>query len=233
MIRQLLIASLLVSVLGGCTVIGEEEVECPGSKSGLSCASVKEVYELTNVYNNAEDYGRATGDPRVMLTDKDGELITAKEYKEKYGAEELNANADYQRSQAQHNGTQMGMHEQADAAYQHLLLPAPEPVAMRKPADIVRILIKPYTDEKDTMKIPGYSFVEAANRMWVIDRSAKTQDAQYVNYHLRRDSQNQDYGVVDEGELGVESRNGNPTLSNSEVKQQGRDNAVDLFQSLR
>lgn len=233
MIRQLLLAGSIVGLLGGCTVIGEEEVECPGSKSGLSCASVKEVYELTNVYNNAEDYGKATGDSRVMITDKDGELITAKEYKEKYGEAELQANSDYQRSKSQEKAAQMAPREQADAAYQHLLLPAPEPVAMRKPADIVRILIRPYTDEKDTLKIPGYSFVEAANRTWVVDRSAKVQNAQYVNYHMRRDSQTQSYDVKDQGEIGVESRNGQPNPTNIEIKQQGHNNAVDLIQSLK
>lgn len=233
MIRQILFVGTMVGILGGCTVIGEEEVECPGSKSGLTCASVKEVYELTNVYNSAEDYGKATGDPRVLLTDKEGELITAKEYKEKYGEAELQANSDYQRAKSQAHAAQIGPQANADAAYQHLLLPAPEPIAMRRPADIVRILIRPYTDDKDVLKIPGYSFVEAINRTWVVDRSAKTQNAQYVNYHMRRDSQSQSYEVTDEGEIGVESRSGQPNPTNIEIKQQGHNNAVDLIQSLK
>ena len=87
MIKQSIFISFALLTLAGCSVVGEEEGVCPGAKSGVACASVREVYELTNVYNNAEDYAKATGDERVMVTDEDGETITGKEYKEKYGVD--------------------------------------------------------------------------------------------------------------------------------------------------
>ncbi|WP_146493239.1 TraV family lipoprotein [Vibrio cyclitrophicus] len=231
MIKQIILTSFVLLTLAGCSVVGEDEGVCPGAKSGVACASVREVYELTNVYNNAEDYAKATGDERAMVTDEDGEMITGKEYKEKYGTE-LPKEAGETHSNQPPSYSQAPALSSPEAAYQHLLLPAPEPVAMRKPADIVRTLVRPYTD-KETLQIPGYGFIEATQRTWVVDRSAKTNDSQYVNFHVRKESQEQNYGVNDDGQIGVESRNARPAISDSELRESARSNANSLIDQLR
>ncbi|MDA0155246.1 TraV family lipoprotein [Vibrio sp. 10N.286.45.C10] len=232
MIKQSIFISFALLTLAGCSVVGEEEGVCPGAKSGVACASVREVYELTNVYNNAEDYAKATGDERVMVTDEDGETITGKQYKEKYGTDIEADSASVNETQQHANFSQAPALASPEAAYQHLLLPAPEPLAMRKPADIVRTLVRPYTD-KETLQIPGYGFIEATQRTWVVDRSAKTNDSQYVNFHVRKESQEQNYDVNDDGQIGVESRNARPAISDSELRENARSNANSLIDQLR
>lgn len=237
MIKKLLITSTVLSVLSGCTIVGEEEGTCPGAKSGVACASVREVYELTNVYNNADEYAKATGDERVLVTDDEGNLISGKEYKEKYGTKEekklkMSAETQAQDTQVFSNAPQLA---QPEAAYQHLLLPAPEPVAMRKPADIVRILVRPYVDKNDALQVPGYGYLEAEQRTWVVDRNAKTNDSQYVNLHVRKESQQQDYGVNDDGQIGVESRNGKQAKApnSATLQEQAHQSATSLINQLR
>lgn len=223
------LAFVLLS-LAGCSIVGEEQATCEGAENGVACASVREVYELTNVYNNANDYALATGDPRVLIKDKDGELISAQEYKERYGA------GNGQSTQSGDGETQqfyVPTINSAEAAYQHQMLPAPEPMAMRKPADIVRFLAKPFTDNYDILQVPGYAYIEATNRTWIVDREARSNSLQLVNFEMRKKSQNQEYEVNHDGELGVQTRTDRPPMSDSDLQEQAKQNAQNLMDSLR
>ncbi|WP_435000169.1 TraV family lipoprotein (plasmid) [Vibrio scophthalmi] len=222
--------SLIMLSLTGCSIVGEEEAVCEGAENGVACASVREVYELTNVYNNANDYALATGDPRVLIKDKDGELISAKEYKEKYGTGKSQATQADNEAGGQFYSPSINSPE---AAYQHQMLPAPEPMAMRKPADIVRFLAKPFTDNYDILQVPGYAFIEATNRTWVVDREARTNSPQLVNFHMRKKSQEQEYKVNHDGELGVQTRTDRPAMTDNELQEQAKQNAQNLMDSLR
>lgn len=218
--------------LTGCSVIGEEEATCPGAQSGVICASSREVYELSNYYNNAEDYALATGDQRVVTINNEGEQVPL--------ADQAESNSSPATSQNGTSGSYQGQPTPqwtSESAYQHQLLPPPEPMAMRKPADIVRTLIRPYATSNDTLKIPGYSFIEAASRTWVIDRGVSVNNAQFAPLYLRKDSIEQEYTPSDEGEIGVDSRNGSPaknvTPSPANLQRRGQQNALELMEQQR
>lgn len=231
MMKKLLFVSMAVATVSGCSVVGESADTCPGSVGGLGCASVKEVYELTNIYNNAEDYGKATGDPRVIVLDEDGKKMNAEEYKKhQEKIAKANNNVVSSANTVQSTGFQSELNN-ADAAYQHLLLPAPEPIAMRKPADVVRVLARPYVDENDTLQVPGYGYIEATERTWLVDRKVESHSEQYINYYVRKVSQSQDNSVSDDGQIGVTSRSGKAaeSTSNSSLKDTAKKNAASLI----
>ncbi|WP_353500314.1 TraV family lipoprotein [Vibrio chaetopteri] len=221
-----LILAIMPLLLVGCSVVGhEEEQTCAGSTHGIKCASSREVYEITNHYNNAEDYAKDTGDSRVVVLDEEGKKVP-------YGTV-ASPEESSQQSKTSSSSTHTAKPYVKPDPYQHLMLPAPEPVAMRRPADIVRNLIRPYVDVNDRLKVPGHSYIEARSRTWVIDRNARSQANQFIDVGLRQSSQIQSYQVKDSGEIGVESRNGQAAPSPSEVKEQAKQNAFKLMREIQ
>ncbi|WP_299020952.1 TraV family lipoprotein [uncultured Photobacterium sp.] len=222
---SLLAVSTMASLSGCATVVGEEQATCPGAQSGVICASSREVYELTNTYNNAEEYAAATGDGRVVTINNDGEQVS------------LASNNQGEPSAVSETGYQGEPVPQwtEESAYHQQLLPPPEPLAMRKPASIVRVLARPYATDADTLKVPGYAYIEAKSRTWVIDRNAHIDNAQFTSLKLRRESIQQDYNPDDSGEIGVNNRDGSaasPAPTNNQLQTQGRANAVELINQL-
>ncbi|SKA55686.1 TraV family lipoprotein [Photobacterium toruni] len=220
--RFILVNSILLLTSGCVGVIGEEKSTCPDSQSGVICASSREIYDLTNKYDSAEEYAAATGDPRVITLDQEGNVIEKKTVSTAYTGAKNNAPS------VSHDNQ---MFSAAENAYQTQLLPPPEPLAMRKPANIVRILTRPYTTEEDTLKVPGYAYIEAQSRTWIIDRSVQIDNAQFTSLSMRRDSIKQDYTPQDPNHIGVENRTGaDAKLTNMQVQQNARLEAAKLIQ---
>ncbi|UJF20339.1 TraV family lipoprotein (plasmid) [Vibrio sp. SS-MA-C1-2] len=216
----------LTSVISGCSTVGHEAENCAGSTSGISCASSREVFEITNYYNNADDYVKETGDSRVTVLDKDGKKIPYSEFhNEEEKEKQMTSNSLPNSTMAPPVQQQMNA-MQANAQFQSL--PAVEPVGMRKAAEIVRVLTRPYVDSHDRAQVPGYSYVEAVDRTWIIDREAKGNAVQFQSVGMRKDSLRQDYTPNDNGEIGVSKRSGND-ITIEQAKANARKNANEVM----
>ncbi|MEZ8028386.1 TraV family lipoprotein [Enterovibrio norvegicus] len=227
--KKILTAGLILSAISGCSVVGEEESVCPGTQTGAACMNAREIHEITNNYATAEEYFIATGDDRVVFINKDGEIVADKK-KALAGIEsgEVKAvSADYFRNQ----NTAIDGYRANENSILDTTLPAPDPIAMRKSANIVRVLVRPYVDSDDRLQVPGYSYVEAKERTWIIDRNAQYNSAMLTPLSVRSKSAGMDTGTNDNGELGVTKRDGKPSAK--DVKAKGKQNALTLLNDLK
>lgn len=141
--RRAIVLSL--TVLTGCTSltnIGESEYSCPGTPSGVSCMSTRDVYNETND-------GHV---PRPMHPDQQKQDQAASG---SYGSDLSNAQIARQQEQQFINN------------YVAPYLPD-KPVPIRTPAEVMRIWIAPWEDQSGDLIATGYVFTEIEARRWVV-----------------------------------------------------------------
>ena len=68
---------------------------------------------------------------------------------------------------------------------------APEPLALLKPAEVMRVLIAAYKDDKEDLHMPGYVYVDLEPRSWIIGEQANTTPQRIIPLDIRRKTQSQ------------------------------------------
>ena len=125
--------------LSGCASFGESELACPGSESGVTCMPATEVYELTNDPERAK---QVREENRINKLIADGKLDpdNVKTKIVKFDAVPLKV------------------------ANRMEAITQPKPIL--NPAEVIRIWISPWIDEKQDLHMPSYVFSEVTPRRW-------------------------------------------------------------------
>ncbi|MBW8191368.1 TraV family lipoprotein [Neiella marina] len=66
---------------------------------------------------------------------------------------------------------------------------APEPLAVLKEAEVMRILVAAYHDETNDLHMPGYVYVDLAPRTWIVGEAANTAPSRIVPLEIRTETQ--------------------------------------------
>lgn len=171
--------AILVST--GCTSmleVGEAPTECPNAvNGGVTCTSAREIWKMTN------NKKALTQDMVKNGADSDAD-------------EEVQPRAPYPG----------GTPEERQAIYSDYMqsrdaMAAPEPIAVRQPAKILRVLMNSWEDDFGRLHMPGYTYVEIEKRKWVVGRGATTNPARITPLSIRKQSL-------------TEERKHNPTADN-------------------
>lgn len=171
----LLTGSMLV--ISGCTSmyeIGEEPTECPKSaEGGIPCTSARDIWKLSN---NQADLDKVRAENVAKDGNYDEEVSTDKE-------EEPQKPTPYPG----------GTPSERKAIYQDTVqyqnqLAAPEPMAVRERAKVLRVLMNSWEDEQGRLHMPGYTYVEIEKRKWVVGRGATTAPSRITPLSIRKAS---------------------------------------------
>lgn len=68
---------------------------------------------------------------------------------------------------------------------------APEPLALLKPAEVMRILVAAYKDDSNDLHMPGYVYIDLQPRSWIIGEQANTTPQRIIPLDIRQKSQRQ------------------------------------------
>lgn len=68
---------------------------------------------------------------------------------------------------------------------------APEPLALLKPAEVLRILVVAYQDDNKDLHMPGYVYVDLQPRSWIIGEQANTTPQRIIPLDIRKKTQKQ------------------------------------------
>ena len=68
---------------------------------------------------------------------------------------------------------------------------APEPLALLKPAQVMRILVTAYKDDNQDLHMPGYVYVDLQPRSWVIGEQANSTPQRIIPLDIRNKTQRQ------------------------------------------
>lgn len=97
----------------------------------------------------------------------------------------------YQKAQPM---TSTGFEQKQDAFHRfpaHAEPLAPEPLAVLKPAQVMRMLITAYTDKQGNLHLPGYTYVEVTPRQWDFGPAANDRPSRVVPLEMQRRSKKQ------------------------------------------
>ena len=161
----------LTLMLSGCSSlfeVGEPPTECPETANGgLTCTSAREVWKLSN--------NRATLEEALAKSkNKTSKVEEKAKYIEKSpfpGGTPSERSAIY-----------------TDAINNRDTMPAPEPIAVRENAKILRVLMNSWEDSTGRLHMPGYTYVEIEKRRWVVGRGATTNAARITPLSIRKNS---------------------------------------------
>lgn len=134
-----LIFALVVTVLSGCASFGDAELACPGSESGVTCMPATEVYELTNDPERAKSVREEN---RINKLISDGKL------------------------DPDNVKTNIIKYDAVPTKLADRMIPLSQPKPVLKPAEVIRIWISPWIDEKQDLHMPSYVFSEVTPRRW-------------------------------------------------------------------
>lgn len=67
-------------------------------------------------------------------------------------------------------------------------LAAPEPIAVRQEAKVLRVLMNSWEDDSERLHMPGYTYVEIEKRKWIVGRGATTNTARITPLSIRKNS---------------------------------------------
>lgn len=135
-----------ITLLTGCTSfvnIGESDYSCPGIPGGVQCMSTRDAYEATND-------GHV---PRAMSSDK-------------AQAEGTHSHG-FVSSNLSNQQTVQQQEQQFINKYIAPYLPD-KPIPIRTPAEVMRIWVAPWEDERGDLIATGYIFTEIEARRWVV-----------------------------------------------------------------
>lgn len=184
------IISLALITLSGCASfleVGEPPTECPEAiNGGVTCTSARDVWEMTNNKNS--------------LTNED----KIKEQKSK-GHTVINEDGDEVHVTPKYPG---GTPEERRAIYTDYkqnrdTLAAPEPIAVRQKAKILRVLVNSWEDDFGRLHMPGYTYAEIEKRKWVIGRGASENPARITPLSIRKQSLTEEHKNNPAGDNGM------------------------------
>lgn len=158
----------LLPTLAGCSIVGQSESSCPGKPNGYVCKGPREVYELTNSkttlfdgsQDGLEDDGKK-GDAAGNNADASGAVVELPAA----GVIPSNSYSIYQDN-----------------------LSAPEPLAVRADARVLRVLFAAYEDDSQSLNMPGYAYVEVEPKRWLVGAAANKQPAKIIPLQARQDA---------------------------------------------
>ena len=144
----------IVASVSGCSIldIGEPNYSCSGMRSGMpegvQCMSTRDVYNLTNdgYVPNAMNDGATQTTGQAAETESSGSV----------GRAELDPN---------------------DVVSNYVAPRLPDqPVPIRTPAQVMRVWIAPWEDDRGDLIVTGHLYTEVEPRRWVIgEQAANTQ----------------------------------------------------------
>ncbi|EGQ7973652.1 TraV family lipoprotein [Vibrio parahaemolyticus] len=174
-LSKALILAGITLLSSGCTSmfeVGEEPTECPTAQSGgITCTSAREIWKLTDNRKDLEEARlRSNGESQQEDDDDSANVEESKPmlYPGGTPAERQAIYRDYESKRSQ--------------------LVAPEPIAVRQPAKVLRVLMNSWEDEEGRLHIPGYTYVEIEKRRWVVGRGASTSPARITPLSIRKSS---------------------------------------------
>lgn len=214
--KSILFIGLGCLVLTGCmSPIGKKDFACPNEKKGGVCAGPRDIHELTNTRPNLENLaneGAYSG--YVITTDKKGRTTAVRQEARK---ETLSAG---DRARLVSSGSSDTVYEPRDHT-QHgvgnyqpaTVIPqiradnhssdgfrswpnateplAPEPLAVLKPAKVMRILVASYKDGRGNLNMPGYVFVQVEPETWSFGEAANLRPQRVVPLQIRERANNE------------------------------------------
>jgi conjugal transfer pilus assembly protein TraV len=159
--------------------VGEAPTECPNAANrGVTCTSARDVWEMTN---NKTELTPGTVGNDVAAGDVDAEPQQRAPYPGGTPAERKEIYSEYQQNRNS--------------------MAAPEPIAVRQRAKVLRVLMNSWEDDFGRLHMPGYTYVEIEKRKWVVGRGATTNPARITPLSIRKQSL-------------TEERKNNPTADN-------------------
>ncbi|EPR7483868.1 TPA: TraV family lipoprotein [Vibrio parahaemolyticus] len=179
--KALLVCGAVI-VSTGCSSmleVGEEPTECPNAANGgVTCTSARDVWKMTN---NKTELTQDMVGYDAAEDDADEEPKPRAPYPGGTPAERMAIYGDYQKNRD--------------------TMAAPEPIAVRQRAKVLRVLMNSWEDDFGRLHMPGYTYVEIEKRKWVIGRGATTNPARITPLSIRKQSL-------------TEERKNNPTADN-------------------
>lgn len=166
---SLLIAAIATLATTGCSFMGQSDSSCPGMAKGYVCKGPREVYELTNNKNSLFDGTQEGLENSEKKTENAGSTPNAAGAKVNYPVtSNLPANS-------------------------KTLIPAdtqtaPEPLALREEARIMRVYFSSYEDSTGSLNLPGYAYVEVEPRTWMVGHAANRNVGRIVPLKVRQDA---------------------------------------------
>lgn len=163
-IRLLALTTLIT--LFGCATSGK--FACPAPE-GVTCMSPTEIYEATNKQADLEDGVERRQGKTVALPAK------------RAGAGSAAVYAPVARDPVIQRGAALALGGD-DLAPQ---LDVGPPGPLRRPAQIMRIWVAPWTDAEGDLHMPGYLYTEIRGRTWSVGQAAPSQNAQLFDPNAR------------------------------------------------
>lgn len=171
--RIIVSASLLLSsimFLSGCSLMGQSDSSCPGMAKGYVCKGPREVYELTNNKNS--------------LFDGTQEGLDGKEKKDQSAGGSTPNPAGAKVNYPVTSNLPANSKTMIPADTQT----APEPLALREEARIMRVYFAAYEDSVGSLNLPGYAYVEVEPRTWMVGHAANRNVGRIVPLKVRQDA---------------------------------------------
>ena len=182
LIRMLIGASLAALVaLQGCATVGENDFACPGRPSGVRCASALEVYRATEGTDViAATAGEALGDD----PDKAARRLAGET-----GASNARASSAASRedaSDSQSRAVPSTPYAETDprlimAGTAGMVPLVDKPIPVRTPAQVMRVWLAPWEDERGVFHVGGYSFIEVEARRWTLGEPAVAEPVRFFS----------------------------------------------------
>ncbi|RDE61078.1 TraV family lipoprotein [Aeromonas veronii] len=160
----------LLFQLAGCSIVGQSESSCPGKPNGYVCKGPREVYEITN--------------SKTSLFDGTQEGLDGEDSEKKGDAAGSKADA----SGAVVDLPAVGVIPSNSYSIYHDNLAAPEPLAVRADARVLRVLFAAYEDDSQSLNMPGYAYVEVEPKRWLVGAAANKQPAKIIPLQARQDA---------------------------------------------
>ena len=166
---SLLIAAVVAFTTTGCSFMGQSDSSCPGMAKGYICKGPREVYELTNNKNSLFDGSQEGLEKDEKKKENAGSTPNAAGAKVNYPVtSNLPANS----------RTMIPADTQT----------APEPLALREEARIMRVYFAAYEDSTGSLNLPGYAYVEVEPRTWMVGHAANRNVGRIVPLKVRQDA---------------------------------------------
>lgn len=182
-IRVLIGASLVgLSGLQGCATVGENDFACPGRPSGVRCASALEVYRATEGTEViAATAGEALGDdPDKAARRLASEMGEASNTRVSGGASRGDTPDGQSRAvpSTPYAETDPRLIRAGTAGIVPLV---DKPIPVRTPAQVMRVWLAPWEDERGVFHVGGYSFIEVEARRWTLGEPAVAEPVRFFS----------------------------------------------------
>lgn len=189
-------------VVTGCSSfleVGEDPTECPATANGgIPCTSARDIWKLTDNMHDLEVAKAAKAE--AANPKRNGDEIKEESF---FGSTENDHSEHEQAGTVYPGGTPSERQAiYADYTAHRNSMAAPEPIAVRQRAKVLRVLMNSWEDDNGRLHMPGYTYVEVEPRKWVVGLGAITNPARITPLSIRKQS------LTDE-------RRNNPVADNS------------------